>query len=106
MQSNWVPTLSFLSLLFGPKLVITARTLTVRILTNAGTLAPRVANWLPKFNGILFSALGTIQGHKVQHLLVALGQIENIFSISALSPSVKPLRLISTLAPIRMLDLG
>jgi hypothetical protein len=103
MQSNWVPTLSFLSLLFGPKLV-TARTLTVRILTNAGTLAPRVANWLPKFNGILFSALGTIQGHKVQHLLVAWG--ENIFSISALSPSVKPLRLISTLAPIGSLDLG
>jgi hypothetical protein len=25
----------------------------VRILINAGTLASRVANWLPKFNGIL-----------------------------------------------------
>jgi hypothetical protein len=29
-----------------------------------------VANWPPKFDGILFSALGPIQGHKVQHLLV------------------------------------
>jgi len=29
-------------------------------------LAPRVANWLPKFKGILcFSALGPIQGRKV-----------------------------------------
>jgi len=42
----------------------------VRTIINAGTLAPRVANWPPKFNGILFSALGPIQGHKVQHLLV------------------------------------
>jgi hypothetical protein len=33
-----------------------------------------------------------------------LGQIENIFSISALIPSVKPL--ISTFAPIGMLDLS
>jgi hypothetical protein len=32
-----------------------------------------------------------------------LGQIENIFSISALISSVKP---ISTFAPIGMLDLG
>jgi hypothetical protein len=35
-----------------------------------------------------------------------LGQIENIFSISALTPSVKLLGLNSTFAPIRMLDLG
>jgi len=54
-----------------------------------------------------FSALGPIQGHKVQHLPISsLGQIENIFSISALTPSVKPLRPISTFAPIGMLDLG
>jgi len=33
----------------------------------------------PKFNGILFSALGPILGHKIQHLLVAWGQIGNIF---------------------------
>jgi hypothetical protein len=70
---------------------------------NAGTLAPRVANWLPKFDGIRFSALGAIHGHKVQRLL---GQIENIFSIPTLTPSVRPLALISTLAPIGMLDLG
>jgi hypothetical protein len=70
------------------------------------TLAPRVANWLPKFNGILFSALGPIQGHKVLAFISNLGQIEKIFSISALTPSVKPLGLISTFAPIRMLDLS
>jgi hypothetical protein len=67
-------------------------------------LAPRVANWLPKLNGILFSALGPIHGHKAQHLLIGWGQIEKIFSISALTPSVKPLGLISTFAPIGMLD--
>jgi hypothetical protein len=32
-----------------------------------------VANWLPKIDIILFSALRPIQGHKVQHLLVARG---------------------------------
>ncbi len=41
-----------------------------RILISAGTLAPRVANWPPTFDGIPFPALGLIQGHKVQHLLV------------------------------------
>jgi hypothetical protein len=51
--------LSIFGLQIGPKLLI-----------NAGTLAPRVANWPPKFDGILFSALGPIRGHKVQHLLV------------------------------------
>jgi hypothetical protein len=35
-----------------------------------------------------------------------LGQIENISSSSALTPSVKPFGLISTFAPIEMLDLG
>jgi hypothetical protein len=31
----------------------------VRILINAGTLAPRVPNWLPKFHDdILFQAFG------------------------------------------------
>jgi hypothetical protein len=57
-----------------------------------------VANWPPKFYGILFPALGPIQGHKVQHLLV-LGQIEIFFfPISPLTPSVKPLGLLSTFA--------
>jgi hypothetical protein len=54
----------------------------------------------------VFSTLGLIQGHKVQHLLVTCGQIEIFFSLSALTPSVKPLGLISTFAPIEMLDLG
>jgi hypothetical protein len=53
------PTLSIFALQIGPKIVI-----------NAGTLAPRVANWPPIFYGILFSALGPLQDHKVQHLLV------------------------------------
>jgi hypothetical protein len=56
-------------------------------------LAPRVANWPLKFDGNPFSALGPIEGHKVQHLLVLWGgQIEKFFfSISALTPSVKAL---------------
>jgi hypothetical protein len=33
-------------------------------------LALRVVDWPPKFDGMFFSALGPIQGHKVQHLLV------------------------------------
>jgi hypothetical protein len=69
-------------------------------------LASKVANWLPKFDGILFPALGSIQGYKVQHFISNLGLIENIFSVSALTPSVKHLRPISPFAPIGMLDLG
>jgi hypothetical protein len=34
------------------------------------------------------------------------GQIEKVFSSSALTPSVKPVGLISTFAPIGMLHLG
>jgi hypothetical protein len=66
-------------------------------------LAPRVANWRPKSIGILFLALEPIQSHKVQRYL---GQIEKKNSISALTRSVKPLGLISTFAPIGMLDLS
>ncbi len=62
-----------------------------------------VANWPPKFDGILFSALGQIQGHKVQHLLVLGADRKVLF---ALTPSVKRLGLISTFAPIGILDLG
>jgi hypothetical protein len=53
---NLGPTLSIFGLQTGPKLLI-----------KAGTLVPKVANWPPKFDGILFSALGPIQGHNVQH---------------------------------------
>jgi len=50
--------------------------------------------------------LGPIQGHKVPHFLV-LGADQNVFfSISTLTPSVKPLGLISTFALIGTLDLG
>ncbi len=40
-------------------------------------MAPRVANWLPWYP---FLALGPIQGHKVQHLLVAWGRLNFNFS--------------------------
>jgi hypothetical protein len=52
---------------------------------------PRVANQPPKFDGILMSALGPIQGPNVQHLLVTWGRLKSFFSMSALTPSVKPL---------------
>jgi len=58
-----------------------------------------------------FSALGPIEGHKVQHLFIndLGGQIEKIFkNFSPWTDSwcKKPLGLISTVAPIGMLDLG
>jgi hypothetical protein len=64
-QKNLGPTLSILGSQIDPKLLI-----------NAGTLAPRVANRSPKFDGVLFSAVGPIQGHKVQHLLVTWGRLK------------------------------
>jgi hypothetical protein len=48
------PTLSVCGLQIGPKLLI-----------NAGTLAPTVANWRPKFVGIIFPALGPIKAMKL-----------------------------------------
>jgi len=45
----------------------------VRILINKCwniNWPPRVANWPPKFDGILFPTLWPMQGHKVQHLLI------------------------------------
>jgi hypothetical protein len=54
-----------------------------------------------------FKPLGPIQAHKVQHLFISnLGQIEFFTFITALTPGVKPLLLISTFAPIGMLDLS
>jgi hypothetical protein len=50
--------------------------------------------------------LGLLQGHKFQHLLVTWGKLKSFFSLLALTPNVKPLGLISTFAPIGMLDLG
>jgi hypothetical protein len=77
-----------------------------QIINKCWNIGPKGCNWTPKFDGILFTALGPIQGHNVQHLLVTCGRLKSLFSISALTPSVKPLELISTFAPIGMLDLG
>ncbi len=45
----------------------------MKILIDVGTLTLRVTNWPPKFDGILFTVLGPIQGDKDQHLLVLGG---------------------------------
>jgi hypothetical protein len=53
-----------------------------------------------------FQPWGKYKGHKVQHLLITWGRLKRFFSISVLTPRVKPLGLISTFAPIGTLDLG
>jgi hypothetical protein len=53
-----------------------------------------------------FQPWGPIQGHNVQHLLVTWGRLNFFIFMSTLTPGVKPLGLISTFAPIGMLDLG
>jgi hypothetical protein len=58
-------------------------------------------NWMVSF----FQPWGPIQGHKVEHLLVALADWKYFFLL-ALTPSVKPLGPISTFTQIGMLDLG
>jgi hypothetical protein len=64
-------------------------------------------HWPPKFDGIIFLTLGLIQGHKAHHLLITWGKLKSYFlPILTLTPDVKPLGLISTFAPVRMLDLG
>jgi hypothetical protein len=64
-------------------------------------------HWPPKFDGIFFLTLRLIQGHKIGHLLITWGRLKSYFlPISTLTPIVKPLGLISTFAPIGMLDLG
>jgi hypothetical protein len=88
---NSGPILSIFGLLFGPKFTDKWYNIDVRIVINAGRLVPRVTNWLPEFDGIPFSALGPIQGHKVQHLLVTWGRLKKSFLYSALTPSIKPL---------------
>jgi hypothetical protein len=42
----------------------------------------------------------------LQYIISSLGQIENMFSISALTPSIKPFGPISTFPPVGMLHLG
>jgi hypothetical protein len=70
-EKNLGPNLSIFGSFFGIKSLRNARTFDITILINAGTLAPSIANWLPKFDGILF--FNQIRGHKVQHLLVTWG---------------------------------
>jgi len=43
---------------------------------------------------------------KVQHLLITLGRLKRSFLFQAFAPSLKPLGLISTFAPLGMLDLS
>ncbi len=45
-------------LVVWPQVTNKCENIDVKILINAGTLAPRVANWPPKFDGIFFSILG------------------------------------------------
>jgi hypothetical protein len=60
-----------------------------------------------KLGSQIFSLGGPIQGHTVQQLLViGADWILFYFSISAFTPNVNPFGLISTFAPIGMLDLG
>jgi hypothetical protein len=105
---NWGPlyTRSQGQKIFGPTLSIFGLSFGLKLLIKARTLAPRVANWAPKFDGILFPALGPIQAHKAQDLLVTWDRFKRLFSSSALTPRVKPLGLISAYPPIGMLDSG
>ncbi len=64
------------------------------------------ANFGVAILGLQISALGPIQGHNVQHLVLTRDKLKFLFSISALTPSVKAMGLLSTFAPIGMLDLG
>jgi hypothetical protein len=61
---------------------------------------------LPNFDGILFFSLGANMRPKRSAFIIYLGHVQKVFAISASAPSVNPLGLISTLAPIGMLDLG
>ncbi len=70
MSQGWKnlgPSLSIFGLLFGLKLLL-----------SAGTLAPRFANGLLKFDDNLFQALGPIQKPQSSAFISNLRQIENI----------------------------
>jgi hypothetical protein len=69
-------------------------------------IGPKVANRPVKFDGILFSAKN-FPRPKISAFISNSGQAEKYFSLSALTPIVKALGLISlNFAPIGMLDLG
>jgi len=52
-QNTWGQLWAFLAFCW-PQLTNKCYNIDVSVLINAGTLAPRVANWFPKFDGILF----------------------------------------------------
>ncbi len=45
-------------LVVSPQVTNKCKNIDIRIVINAGTLAPRVAIWLPKFDAILFFRFG------------------------------------------------
>jgi hypothetical protein len=53
-----------------------------------------------------FSSLGANTSPQSSGFIINFGQIEKIFSSSALTPGVKHLELISTFPPVGMLGLG
>jgi hypothetical protein len=66
-----------------------------------------VANWPPKFDGILFFlSLGANTRPSSSAFISNYGQIEKFFSISALTPSIKPWGLISTFVTNRNAGFG
>jgi hypothetical protein len=53
-----------------------------------------------------FQLWGQYKAIKSLAFISSWGRLKSFFPISALTPSVKPLGLVSTFAPIGMLDLG
>jgi hypothetical protein len=62
-----------------------------QVINKCWNIGPKGCKLPSQIQWQLFSALGPIQGHKVQHLFVAWGRLKFIFSISALTPIVRPL---------------
>jgi hypothetical protein len=81
-EETWGQHRAFLACCLAPQLLINARTLASRVVCK---LASQI-QWYP-----FFQPWGPIEGHKSSAFISNLGQIEKIFSISALTPSVKPL---------------
>jgi hypothetical protein len=61
---------------------------------------------LPNFTVSFSLSLGANTSPYSSAFISNLGQIEKLFYTSALTPSIKPFGLISTFAPIEMLNLG
>jgi hypothetical protein len=61
----------------------------------------RVANWLPKCDGILFQPWG--EGHNVQHLLVTRGELKRFFPFHSIASSKSCRKINTHLLVIRQL---